>query len=361
MKSLNLSYITRLDHLRFFAAILVIFYHFRGQIALSSENIGFLQALSSIDIFIKHWVQYGNTGVSLFLVLTGFLFCLISDSGHKKIKYSGFVYNRILRIFPMMVLLVFIVIAISRETSTPMDILRILTLQLNTGHPRSGWGAEYFPSGPMWTVAVEFQFYLLFPFLALFLSRYGVKYLLGVILLFILIKFSLFVLVKGVYWKLYHTIIGRFDQFVIGMLFAILYKKSFIQKINGKNHIAIALLIFSLVILTANLPQKSAISFTVEATCWGGVIIAYLSMDLFKKVWLDKLLARLGELSFSLYLLHAPIIITLDKVFGLKSPETLFEQFIALSWKIPVVIIISFLTFNVIEKPFMSLRVKYTS
>ena len=93
----------------------------------------------------------------------------------------------------------------------------------------------------------------------------------------------------------------------------------------------------------------------------GGVIIAYLSMNLFNANWLDKLLARLGELSFSLYLLHYPVIVTLDRVFGLKSPETLFDQFIALSWKIPVVIIISFLTFNVIEKPFMSLRVKYTS
>lgn len=362
MKSLNLNYMTRLDHLRFFAALLVIFFHFKGKITLSVDDVGIQGAFSSLSNFIKNWIFAGSTGVSLFLVLTGFLFCLISDLGHKKIKYSGFIYNRVLRIFPMMVLLAFVVITASRQTSTPMDIFRILTLQLNTGHSYTGWGHQFYPSGPIWTIGVEFQFYLLFPFLALFLARFGVKYLLGLILLIVLIKFNLLILKGGgIYYNLYHSIIGRLDQFLIGMLFAVLYKARFFQRISGNNIAALCILIFSLLVLMGQFGNKNFLSFTIEAVCWGGVVVSYLSMNLFHSVILDKFLAKLGELSFSIYLLHLPIIDMLNKFFSCSPPTTLIELFIALAWKVPVVIMIAFLTFNVVEKPFMSLRVKYTS
>lgn len=366
MKSLNLNYITRLDHLRFFAALLVILVHMKGNINLLPEDTGLLGAFSSLSGFIKNWIFNGSAGVSLFLVLTGFLFCLISDLGHKKIKYSGFIYNRILRIFPMMVLLVFVVITASRQTSTPMDIFRILTLQLNTGHEYTGWGHQFYPSGPIWTIGVEFQFYLLFPFLALFLSRFGVKYLLGLILLIVLIKFNLVVLKGGaIYSNLYHSIIGRLDQFLIGMLFAIIYKTRLVQSIKNNNVISLLLLILSLLILSLSFGKRSFLSFTIEAICWGGVIISYLSMSLFNSKILDNVLARLGELSFSIYLLHLPIIEMLDeildRIFSYSPPTTLIDLFIAFIWKVPIVIMVAFLTFNVVEKPFMSLRVKYTS
>ena len=362
MKSLNLNYMTRLDHLRFFAALLVILFHIKGKVTLSVDDVGMLEAFSSLSNFIKNWIFAGSTGVSLFLVLTGFLFCLISDLGHKKIKYSGFIYNRVLRIFPMMVLLAFVVITASRQTSTPMDIFRILTLQLNTGHLYTGWGHQFYPSGPIWTIGVEFQFYLLFPFFALFLARFGVKYLLGLILLIVLVKFNLFVLKgDGIYYNLYHSIIGRLDQFLIGMLFAVLYKTRFFQIINGNNIAALFILIFSLLVLMGQFGNKNFLSFTIEAVCWGGVVVSYLSMNLFHSVILDKFLAKLGELSFSIYLLHLPIIDMLNKIFSYSSPTTLTELFLAFVWKVPVVIMIAFLTFNVVEKPFMSLRVKYTS
>lgn len=362
MKSLNLSYMTRLDHLRFFAALIVIFFHIRGNIQLSPGDFGLSGAFSSLNNFIKNWAFNGHTGVSLFLVLTGFLFCLISDLGHKKIKYSGFIYNRVLRIFPMMVLLAFVVITASRQTSTPMDILRILTLQLNTGHKFTGWGHEFYPSGPIWTIGVEFQFYLLFPFLALFLARYGIRYLIGLSLLMVLIKYNLFILKgKDVYYNLYHSIIGRLDQFLIGMMFAVLYKSSFFQKIKENKFAILLILVLSLLILIAHFGKKNALIFSIEAICWGGIIISYLSINIFNSSLLDKILAKLGELSFSIYLLHLPVIDMINRYFNLTSATTLTESLLYFMWKVPIVIMVAFLTFNVIEKPFMSLRVKYTS
>jgi peptidoglycan/LPS O-acetylase OafA/YrhL len=100
------------------------------------------------------------------------LFCQISNGGQKNLRYWRFIFNRVLRIFPLMVFLVFIVICCSKQTSTPIDILRIFTLQLNTGNAYTGWGHDFYPSGPIWTIAVEFQFYFLFPFI-IFKSLWG--------------------------------------------------------------------------------------------------------------------------------------------------------------------------------------------
>jgi peptidoglycan/LPS O-acetylase OafA/YrhL len=62
MYSLNTKYIDRLDHLRFFAAVLLIFHHFRGHVNWN----GHLRWESIIPL----WLQNGSTGVSFFLVLT---------------------------------------------------------------------------------------------------------------------------------------------------------------------------------------------------------------------------------------------------------------------------------------------------
>ena len=58
----------RLDSLRFIAALLVIFVHFRGDIDSTYTN------LDSIRSVIVLWIKNGSAGVSLFLVLSAFLF-----------------------------------------------------------------------------------------------------------------------------------------------------------------------------------------------------------------------------------------------------------------------------------------------
>lgn len=97
MKSLNINYMERIDHLRFFAAVMLMVHHFRGNINWDGSF--------SWNAFARLWMENASSGVSLFLVLTGFLFCLISNSGKKEMRYGGYLYNRILRIFPLMVFL----------------------------------------------------------------------------------------------------------------------------------------------------------------------------------------------------------------------------------------------------------------
>lgn len=368
MRSLNFNYLSRLDHLRFFACLLVCFHHFRGQ-AINTLHIDTFDGLSLVKKSVQLWLIEGASGVSLFLVLSAFLFTLIANGGTKKIIYHKFIYNRILRIFPLMVTLVFIIITLDRANSTPLDILRIFTLQLNTGNPMTGWGHSVFPSGPIWTIAVEFQFYLLFPILMIFLSKYGYKYFGSLILFVLTIRLGIALLNDyNVYYNLYHSIIGRLDQFLIGIVLAFFYINGSFDKLSNSISLLIffaSLTILSLFFILENKLHSpivtSVLSFPIEAVCWGGVIISYLKMNIIFPFSnsLDKLFSYLGGLSFSIYLFHLPIGYVVNNLWDIWEPVTLTQSIIYTLIKIPFIILFSMLSYHSIEKPFMELRVKY--
>ncbi len=311
-------------------------------------------------------MENASSGVSLFLVLTGFLFCLISNSGKKEMRYGGYLYNRILRIFPLMVFFVFIIICCSRQQSTPMDILRVLTLQLNTGNISTGWGNEFFPSGPIWTIAVEFQFYLIFPFLALFLGRYGPKYLAGIVILMLLARFNVATLKGGeIYYNLYHTMIGRLDQFAIGMLLGYFYQNGRLDRLSQlRFNLPVAILSFLALSVLFTFKKTtvpySTMSFPIEAALWGIIAVCYLKAPLPEIAVVNKSLSSLGMVSFSMYLLHLPLGYMVNVIFGFQNATTVTGSLSESAVRIPIIIAISFFTFYMIEKPFMGLRVKYT-
>lgn len=359
MYSLNTKYIERLDHLRFFAAIILIFHHFRGDVDWN----GHLQLKSLLPL----WLENGSTGVSFFLVLTGFLFCQISKGGEKNIKYWGFIYNRVLRIFPLTIFLVFIIICCSRQVSTPMDIFRIITLQLNTGQSFTGWGHDFYPSGPIWTIAVEFQFYLIFPFLSLFLNRYGIRYLVGLVILMIATRFNIAVIKGGdIYYNAYHTIVGRLDQFIIGMILGYYYQKgtfNFLIKWRYQLFfLAITILIFThLFKFKKTTIMYTSLSFTLEAILWGSITLCYLHIQLPRIKKLSIIFSYLGMCSFSMYLLHLPIGNMLNDLIGWNPPQDILTSLYQSTIRIIVIVLVSFCTFNLVEKPFMNMRIKYTN
>lgn len=358
MKNLNHSYLSRLDHLRFFAAVMVIIHHCRGQ-------INYTGSINNLSDFASLWIRWGSSGVSLFLVLSGFLFCVIADAGRKDLQYGKFIKNRILRIAPLATLFVFIAICVNQNDSTPMDVFRLLTLQLNTGSPGTGWGYKLYPMGPIWTIAVEFQFYLIFPFLAAFMGKGGVKAIAGIILAFILIKTSLVIFNgTGIYYRLYHSIIGRLDQLLIGMIAGYIY-------INGhfKNTrlVPFMMMIASVIGITIFMHLNSQMlkwfmpfSFTFEAVFWSLLIYGYVTFKVDINQRVDAILSYLGGLSFSMYLFHLAVAKALYMTV-LSPHQTKAGAVInTLLFIIPLTIIISSITYRFIEKPFLELRVKYT-
>ena len=204
MQTQHHPYLSRLDHLRFLAASLVVLFHFfhHTQGDLRSGN----PLVSLID--------EGHTGIALFMVISGFIFTVIV--GDKDIHYAGFIRNRIIRIYPLLIVAACLQLFVSTYNDhRNYGFLQLLGWLMPFRSETIGL-SPYFQQ--MWTVWVELQFYLLFPFLIVFTRRYGSRYLWGVLGLMFLLRALVFAASGEVRYIAYETLFGRLDQFVVGML-----------------------------------------------------------------------------------------------------------------------------------------------
>ncbi|NKX16184.1 hypothetical protein HGG75_10640 [Ochrobactrum pseudogrignonense] len=78
--------------------------------------------------------------------------------------------------------------------------------------------------GQTWSIVIEFQFYLIFPFLTLVLARDGIQRIVLLVIVLILLRAALWGLDHDVNHLGYWTLLGRGDQFLIGMLAGYAYR-----------------------------------------------------------------------------------------------------------------------------------------
>ena len=213
MRSPNIKYLPAVDHLRGMAALLIVFYH--GMLLISQQQL-FGRRIEAIWPKTTNpiWaIAYeGHTAVSLFMVLSGFIFAF--GSRHSEIEWSGFIKNRILRIVPLSLTIAVVGLYAFPAAFTLSGMLQHAALMSNLpGATAMGPFSQMF-----WTIAVEFQFYLICPFLILFIRNRGIRY--GAALIGVAMLFRLAAVLNGAnardlsYW----TIVGRIDQFVLGIL-----------------------------------------------------------------------------------------------------------------------------------------------
>lgn len=363
-------YLSRLDHLRFLAASLVVVFHFfhTHQGDLHSAN-------PLVSLFDE-----GHTGIALFMVISGFIFTVIA--GHHEVRYWPFLRNRVIRIYPLFVFAVFLQLFIS----TYNDHRNYGLLQL------LGWlipfRSDTVPLSPqfvqLWTIWVEFQFYLIFPFLLLFSRRLGGRYLWGLLLLLVVTRALVYGALGSVRYIAYETIFGRLDQFIVGMLIgrAWLAKETASAAIPTLNPLwllaATASLVTGLHLFSQHVGYSEMASTVwivwppIEAALWAAFLWAYLGAKwvgpLAVRQGIDNTLAALGAMSFSTYVMHNLVIGAYNGRLPLISADLLpfagagpVTQALLTGMLIvlPLVLLVSVLTYHLIERPFLSLRSSY--
>lgn len=355
MKSLQAPYLERLDHLRFYAAALVVLFHFFHSYApdLRADN----PLMSLID--------EGHTGIGLFMVISGFVFAWIARE--RGVRYAPFLASRIVRIYPLFTFAVFLQLMISTYNEERNYGFLALLGWLMPFRSETVPLSQYFVQ--LWTIWVEFQFYLLFPFLHAFALRYGQRYLLALIALFVLFRALVFLATGSVRFLAYETIFGRMDQFLIGMLAAHLY----LRRPGIAAHplwLAAALAVavggihlFSRAIGYTDLPHPGWIVWTtVEGLLWAGVLLAYLNARVVVPRALERAVAALGAASFSIYVMHNLVIAVLKRQVGLLPLGA--DPFTQAVWTgllvaLPAVVALAGLTYLLIERPFFAYRRRY--
>ena len=145
-----------------------------------------VRALAALLVFVGHAglgdVVPGGFGVTLFFFLSGYL---ITTLLRRELEQTGgislrnFYLRRVYRIFPplYLVLTLLVVLALTGVTKNPMQPMAVLAQYAHlTNYYLVAWGsvdtAPVVPfTVPMWSLAVEEHFYLLFPLALLFLRR----------------------------------------------------------------------------------------------------------------------------------------------------------------------------------------------
>src|SRR6266576_3793896 len=150
-----------------------------------------LRALAVISVLLFHanapFLPGGYIGVDVFFVISGYLITTLicQEYGAGRFTPTGFYVRRIRRIFPALVLVLFSTTAVSMIIMLPPDSIRIGSSVIASVLFFSNFyfwarrgnylrdGLEFEPLLHTWSLAIEEQFYILFPlFMGLALPRF---------------------------------------------------------------------------------------------------------------------------------------------------------------------------------------------
>lgn len=292
-------YYRSLDGLRGLSILIVILAHF-----------GINHFLKPYSLFID-----SSIGVHIFFVLSGFLITtlLIKEKiKNGRISLKQFYIRRILRIIPVSYLFLSTLIILNfcyQLKIEPLDFIASFLFLKNLPIGNSVFTAH------LWSLAVEEQFYLTFPFLLAFSINRFVTAALFLIVLIPVISILGFYLPEVLFSNLTVRVFTKILMYsfwkgpliiLIGSLFSILAFKGMINvdKINSNYFLGFVLLLIAILIHTKTFFFYSKYCSEYLSACIIGYVII-LSVNgknsLLSAILNNVLLVKAGTLSYSLY------------------------------------------------------------
>ncbi|WP_409055444.1 acyltransferase family protein [Streptomyces sp. SYP-A7185] len=366
MRSSNRQYLVSVDHLRAYAAVLVLLCHGTYMISPYLREVpngdphGWLYS----DNPLATLVLEGHTGVALFMVLSGFIFT-IGTLG-KDVHYGRFLGNRVLRIFPLYLTLIVLGLGAHKQGA---DLLAVLQSLVGLGNlPGSlSLGAV---SSMWWAIAVELQFYLLFPLFSRLLTKRGPMALIRLLAGIAVIRALVWASAAGsisVNSMLYYSLAGRIDQFLLGMMaawFFVHHRRWF----QGLPKVAVATALVLGAVWAFNQTHafheghaSRLLWVDVEGALWALVVLTYVATVSSTGI-VSRAIATVGEMSFSVYLLHYMVITAIVSRgwwFELTGRPVADAFLTAVTAVLPLTLVAAVVTYNGIERPFLRWRRAY--
>jgi len=294
-----------IDGLRGYAVIFVVLYHY----SLLNFSGGFL-------------------GVDIFFVISGYLITsLISrDFNNNSFSLVNFFHRRIKRIIPVLLFVILITSLISYFLFLPKDLKDYSRSGISSLYFFSNiyfyFRAEYFdnysimkPLLHTWSLSIEEQYYFFYPFLFLIFFKKYKKFLILLILIFFIMSFvSYFYKFNNNFYSSFYLGYNRFWEIFLGCLVFFLPKynliknKYFIYALEFFNIILFLLLLIICVFFKSIVFEISIITFIV--TILTSLIIYINNYKLKTKIiYSNEYLQYVGIRSFSLYLVHWPVLV----------------------------------------------------
>ncbi len=393
-----------LTGMRCFAALLVIISHYHNGKALVLEING-----SSYEF----WPQIASSiGMTIFFILSGVVIHLNYRQHFKNLAFDSvfdFFFRRFARLFPMLFFGFVVTLAVSNTTSKLNE-----TVFLNYSYllltPAFSWLPFFinevlqiqFIYGMSWSISTEIFFYFIYPLTAYFFLNILIqkRVILLVLLALYLIPFSIFYYIFShptetlsqfealtfipsitdknieqeglnslIRWTVYVSPYGRVFEFLMGVSIAELTLRRI--KLFSKSSYKIEWLciilfiIFYVLLIFGNIDiaksyfgTTSFFHFLHQNILFSPLIciIIYLQLNhktITRRLCENPLVLKLGEISYSLYINH----IYLTWIFNWRHANGFFS-YIEVLVGITITILLSFATFEFIEKPVKKYLIK---
>ncbi|MEI7456336.1 MAG: acyltransferase [Nitrosomonadales bacterium] len=350
-----------------------------ASVANRFASIDGLRGFLAFCVFLHHaciWYFYLNTGawaappsslyayfgtgsVMLFFMVTAFLFSSKLIEGKTKgIDWCKLFTSRLLRIVPLYlfaVLLVFLIVVFMTHGELKVSPFTLINNMLKWLRfwspgmpPLNGVGdTSLIVAAVFWTLPFEWGFYFSLPLLAIMLSirpRPPIQYL------------ALTLLGIHILMKDWHQLI----PFASGIATAYLHRIESVRNFaSRKISSALIILFLSLAVIYFPNPREAG----AQILLFGTFVLIACGNDLFG-ILTNKLSRILGEMSYSVYLLHGMVLfVTFNFVIGIAAAKNLTsEQFwLAIFCLCPVLIVICHTTYRTIEHPFILKTARLTA
>ncbi|HHF6077691.1 TPA: acyltransferase family protein [Haemophilus influenzae] len=343
-----------------------------------------LRAIAVISVIIYHlnenWLSGGFLGVDIFFVISGFLITgiIITEIQQNSFSLKQFYTRRIKRIYPAFITVMALVSFIASVIFIYNDFNKLRkTIELAIAFLSNfylGLTQGYFdlsanenPVLHIWSLAVEEQYYLIFPLILILaykkFRKIKVLFIITLILFFILLATSF---VSANFYKevlhqpnIYYLSNLRFPELLVGSLLAIYHnlsnKVQLSRQISNILAILSTLLLFSCLFLMNNdIAYIPGITLILPCIFTALIIHTTSQNNIVKLCLSNKAIVFIGKISYSLYLYHWIFIAFAYYITGEKQIN---NQSIAIV--IVLTIIFSVLSYYLIEQPIRKSKLNF--
>lgn len=283
-----------------------------------------LRALAVIPVILFHagfdWISGGFVGVDIFFVISGYLITtiLIEDIEKNRFSFSNFYERRARRILPALLLVILFTIMFAWVIMNPIDLrsfgnalIGVATFSSNIVFWKTeGYFSESSELNPLihtWSLAVEEQYYVLFPVFLILCWRLGKNYVFWIVVALACLSLAL----SEWGWRNnttanFYLAPTRAWELLAGSAAAFIIQKRGLKSNELLSSIGLLSIVFSLFFYDESIPFPSV--YALLPVMGVVLLILFADKDTFSaKILSSKLFVGVGLISYSAYLWHQPL------------------------------------------------------
>ena len=334
-------------------------------------------AETTLQIISLKVMGIGWVGVDLFFILSGFLITgILLDTSENKNCLRKFYTRRTLRIFPLYYFILFMYFSITYlfgnwEGFSVADLMYLL--YIGNWDEWAGFSRPY-ALRHLWSLAVEEQFYLIWPAIFLISNKYNMAKHVCMFTIITTVLFRIAFVWFDYHEYIYHITITRGDSLLIGALLAIIIKEKGLHYFNIRKSIFVlaigCIAVAALFYINGNFSGKTPLilMFGIPSLFLVFVPILLLtfllpSNHIFQRVLSSPALTFMGKISYGMYVYHWFVIILIYNLnlIPIESYSFWSRQAIFIAYTTPITIILSWVSYEYIERPILGYKDKWAS